>query len=82
MKNKKFVVILLILVFVTSLTANISAAEMSLEEAIKNFVENSSQLENARRDTKTSEIDVETTKRDWRQKLLYSLHIQDWGKRL
>jgi outer membrane protein TolC len=63
MKNKKFVVILLILVFVTSLTANISAAEMSLEEAIKNFVENSSQLENARRDTKTSEIDVETTKK-------------------
>jgi len=63
MKNKKFVIILLILVFVTSLTANISAAEMSLEEAIKNFVQNSSQLENARRDTKASEIDVQTTKK-------------------
>ncbi len=63
MKNKKFVIILLILVFVTSLTANISAAEMSLEEAIKNFVQNSSQLENARRDTKASEIDVQTSKK-------------------
>lgn len=63
MKNKKFVIIILMLILVTGFTANIRAAEMSLEEAVKHFVDNSSQLENARRDTEVSELDLEVTKK-------------------
>lgn len=54
---------LLMLVLVTGLTVNIRAAEMSLEETVKHFIQNSSQLENAQRDTKVSEIDVEVSKK-------------------
>ena len=45
------------------LTVTVTAEEMTLEQAVQQFVNNSNQLENTKRDIKSSELDLELAKK-------------------
>ncbi|MGM0438695.1 MAG: TolC family protein [Bacillota bacterium] len=63
MYNKKIYMVLITLLIITVLSFNISAEELSLNEAVTTFIENSSQLENAKKDIQGSEIDLQLAKK-------------------
>ncbi|MGM0445649.1 MAG: TolC family protein [Bacillota bacterium] len=63
MYNKKIYVVLITLLIITVVSFNISAEELSLNEAVTTFIENSSQLENVKKDILGSEIDLQLAKK-------------------
>ncbi|MDZ7673427.1 MAG: TolC family protein [Halanaerobiales bacterium] len=63
MFNKKTYIALITLMIITAVSFNISAEELSLNEAVNTFIENSSQLENAKKDIQSSEIDLQLAKK-------------------
>jgi outer membrane protein TolC len=48
---------------ITVVSFNISAEELNLNQAVNTFIENSSQLENAKKDIQSSEIDLKLAKK-------------------
>ena len=63
MYNKKIYTVLVTLLLITVVSFNISAEELNLNQAVNTFIENSSQLENAKRDIQSSEIDLKLAKK-------------------
>jgi len=63
MKKSKLLTTFLILLLLTSLTINVSAEEITLDKAVQYLIQNSSQLENARRDIESSQIDLQVAKK-------------------
>ncbi len=63
MYNKKIYIVLVTLLMITVVSFNISAEELNLNQAVDTFIENSSQLENAKKDIQSSEIDLKLAKK-------------------
>jgi len=63
MYNKKIYIVLVTLLMITVVSFNISAEELNLNQAVDTFIENSSQLENAKKDIESSEIDLKLAKK-------------------
>ena len=63
MKKSKFITTIFVLLLITTLTINVSAEEMTLNKAIQYLIQNSSQLENAKRDIESAQIDLQVAQK-------------------
>jgi len=63
MRKSKILITVFTLLIITTTVFTAAAEELSLEQAVQKFVNNSNQLENAKRDIKSSELDLELAKK-------------------